>query len=196
MDKVLNIALTRYYKALATFGYYRYPEVYKILLVTHIKKMLEMNDILLLSTEEVRMLKRAILKIFGTSCLFPNSMPLSAYCNKAYNKVYFGESSETPDAYKITEGDSLGISDLDGLKFEITWETLPVQYIAVPSKYKIKSIINTSVVGADDDIWYDENNTELYSVTEITLDGITYNVYYANRKYPMKASTTVTLQYT
>ena len=195
MDSLLNVALTRYFDSLSTYGYHAYPDTYKVVLATYINRMLGISDLLFLKPEEILILKRTVMNMIGTSCLFPIGQSLTnSSSSSSSSLVYYGEMLGTPDIYNLKNGYSKRISDLQNLQFEITWKSFTTQYIAVPSSYKVKSIINDSVAGTDDDIWYDDDNKSLYSTTQIIISSVTYNVYYATRLYPMEATATVTLQ--
>ena len=195
MDSLLNVALTRYFDSLSTYGYHAYPDTYKVVLATYINRMLGISDLLFLKPEEILILKRTVMNMIGTSCLFPIGQNLTnSSSSSSSSLVYYGEMLGTPDIYNLKNGHSKRISDLQNLQFEITWKSFTTQYIAVPSSYKVKSIINDSVAGTDDDIWYDDDNKSLYNTTQIIISSVTYNVYYATRLYPMEATATVTLQ--
>ena len=56
MDSLLNIALTRYFDSLSTYGYHAYPDTYKVVLATYINRMLGISDLLFLKPEEILIL--------------------------------------------------------------------------------------------------------------------------------------------
>lgn len=88
MDEIIYNGLTTYYKALGKLGYYKYPDVFRLLLLCFYRDFV-MNDYRgILSRADYHEIELALNCLFGTSCLIPYPDYLKM------GKLHIGEITE------------------------------------------------------------------------------------------------------
>lgn len=71
MEEMLFKALNLLFKNFEQYGIYHETEIFKVLAMTTIRDMLEMDYLGFLSDNDIRHIEKAIECIKGESCLFP-----------------------------------------------------------------------------------------------------------------------------
>lgn len=71
MDSVYFTALDNYYKNLEKFGYRKYTDVFKILVLRFYKTFIFENLERAIPEDDYRLIEKALECVFGTSCLIP-----------------------------------------------------------------------------------------------------------------------------
>ena len=71
MDKVINEAFTRYFNTLSKFGYIKYSESYKVLVLTFIYELLESNCKSFITEDDYKVIDNALYCLYGSTCLIP-----------------------------------------------------------------------------------------------------------------------------
>ena len=108
---------------------------------------------------------------------------------KAVSTVYYGEINS---AAEVTSSVITAGSTVDGgtvKTFNAPWDTKVGQFIAIPSVYSLKTIVNSVITS---DVWYDAT-TSIYTEQDMTINNISYKVYYSIKPMPMGEDGIVTI---
>ena len=97
MDEIIYNGITSYYKALGKLGYYRYKDVFRLLLLCFYREFTLEDYRGILSREDYRQRERALNCLFGTSCLIPYPDYLKM------GKLHIGEMTEMAQRLKTIE---------------------------------------------------------------------------------------------
>ena len=97
MDEIIYNGITSYYKALGKLGYYRYKDVFRLLLLCFYREFTLEDYRGILSREDYRQIERALNCLFGTSCLIPYPDYLKM------GKLHIGEMTEMAQRLKTIE---------------------------------------------------------------------------------------------
>lgn len=126
--------------------------------------------------------------VLGTNGNTYTSNIYSVVC-KAVSTVYYGEINS---AAEVTSSVITAGSTVDGSTvktFNAPWDTKVGQFIAIPSVYSLKTIVN-SVIASD--VWYDAT-TSIYTEQDMTINNTSYKVYYSIKPMPMGEDGIVTI---
>lgn len=99
MNNLIYNSLLRYFHILSTFGYKKYTDVEKMLVLVYVRNLISIKDKLFLSDEECQLLRNVVNSLTGTTCLIPN-MGSSCNCN---TRVAVSTGSPSFDAFSIKE---------------------------------------------------------------------------------------------
>ena len=108
-------ALTGYYKTLSKLGYYRYDDVFRILILCFIRDFVFQDYRGILSREDYYEIEQALNCLFGTNCLIPYPDYLKM------EKLHLGSMTELAqrvsnledtDVLKQFDADGTGDSDI------------------------------------------------------------------------------------
>ena len=97
MDELIYNGITTYYKTLGKLGYYKYLDVFRLLLLCFYRDF-TLNDYRgILSREDYHEIELALNCLFGTSCLIPYPDYLKM------GKLHIGEMTEMAQRVKAIE---------------------------------------------------------------------------------------------
>ena len=88
MGEFVYNAISQYYTALEKLGYYRYGDVYSLLMLCFINDFVYSDYRGVLSKEDYRIIEKALSCLFGSSCLIPYPDYLKM------GKLHLGEITE------------------------------------------------------------------------------------------------------
>ena len=109
MDEFVYNGLMAYYKALGKLGYYKYPDVFGLLVLGFYWDFLFKDYRGLLSREDYHEIEKALNCLFGTSCLIPYPDYLKM------GKLHIGEITEMAQRLSTLEDtEVLKAKDLEG----------------------------------------------------------------------------------
>lgn len=97
VDLVVLDALTGYYDTLGKLGYYKYKDVFRILVLCFYKDFVYADYHGLLSREDYKEIDRALNCLFGSNCLIPYPDYLKM------GKLHLGEITEMASRMKVIE---------------------------------------------------------------------------------------------
>ena len=97
MDEIIYNGITSYYKALGKLGYYRYNDVFRLLLLCFYREFTLEDYRGILSREDYRQIERALNCLFGSTCLIPYPDYLKM------GKLHIGEMTEMAQRLKTIE---------------------------------------------------------------------------------------------
>ena len=97
MDEIIYNGITSYYKALGKLGYYRYKDVFRLLLLCFYREFTLEDYRGILSREDYRQIERALNCLFGSTCLIPYPDYLKM------GKLHIGEMTEMAQRLKTIE---------------------------------------------------------------------------------------------
>ena len=126
--------------------------------------------------------------VLGTNGNTYTSNIYSVVC-KAVSTVYYGEINS---AAEVTSSVITAGSTVDGSTvktFNAPWDTKVGQFIAIPSVYSLKTIVNSVITS---DVWYDAT-TSIYTEQDMTINNTSYKVYYSIKPMPMGEDGIVTI---
>ena len=114
MDEVVYNALNGYYSVLSKLGYYKYDDVFKILLLCFYRDFVFEDYRALLSMEDYYDIDRAMNCLFGSNCLIPYTDYLKM------GKLYLGQMTEMASRIKTIEDTEVikVIANLQGVSNE------------------------------------------------------------------------------
>jgi hypothetical protein len=88
MDNFIFNAITRYYSALSKLGYYKYGDVFSLLVLCFLRDFVYQDYRGVISREDYKLIERALNCLFGSSCLIPYPDYLKM------GKLHIGEVTE------------------------------------------------------------------------------------------------------
>lgn len=88
MDEFVYNAFCQYFTALSKLGYYRYKDVYKLLVLSFIKDFVYNDYRGLISRDDYHTIEKALKCLYGTTCLIPYPDYLKM------GKLHLGEMTE------------------------------------------------------------------------------------------------------
>ena len=94
MDNIIYNAIVKYYTALSKVGYYKYGDVFKLLVLCFIRDFVYHDYRGVLSRADYHIIERALNCLFGSSCLIPYPDYLKM------SKLHIGEMTEM--AHRVT----------------------------------------------------------------------------------------------
>lgn len=97
MDNIVYDAITKYYTALSKLGYYKYGDVFRLLVLCFLRDFVYHDYRGVLNREDYRIIERALDCLFGSSCLIPYPDYLKM------GKLHIGEMTEMAHRVKILE---------------------------------------------------------------------------------------------
>ena len=97
MDNIVYDAITQYYTALSKLGYYKYGDVFRLLVLCFLRDFVYHDYRGVLNREDYRIIERALDCLFGSSCLIPYPDYLKM------GKLHIGEMTEMAHRVKILE---------------------------------------------------------------------------------------------
>ena len=103
MDRLDNLAYTgicNYFKALSRFGYKRYSEVNKLLLLFFIEDLLRSQFSLYINENDYRTITNTLYTLFGPTCLIP-----------------YPELKDNSSLVQMLNADTTRISEYDTIRF-------------------------------------------------------------------------------
>ena len=100
MDNFTFNTLSRYFTNLANVGYRKNSDVMKVLLLSHINKLLKNDFRGFITEKDYRKTERALYCLYGSSCLIPYP---DYYSTKKEKVMYNGSISELTHRVKIME---------------------------------------------------------------------------------------------
>lgn len=107
MDEIIYNGITSYYKALGKLGYYRYRDVFRLLLLCFYREFTLEDYRGTLSREDYSLIERALNCLFGSTCLIPYPDYLKM------GKLHIGEMTEMATRLRnIEETEVLKAEDL------------------------------------------------------------------------------------
>ena len=97
MDDIVYAALAGYYTTLSKLGYYKYEEVFKLLVLSFYNDVIYNDYRGILSKNDYREIEKALNCLYGTNCLIPYPDYLKM------GKLRLGEISELAQRVKTLE---------------------------------------------------------------------------------------------
>jgi hypothetical protein len=97
MDNIVYNSLYRYYTALSKLGYYKYKDVYRLLILCFLSDFVSHDYRGIISKEDYHVIDRALNCLFGSNCLIPYPDYLKM------GKLHIGEMSELAQRVKTLE---------------------------------------------------------------------------------------------
>ena len=97
MDNIIYNAIVKYYTALSKVGYYKYGDVFKLLVLCFIRDFVYHDYRGVLSRADYHIIERALNCLFGSSCLIPYPDYLKM------SKLHLGEMTELAQRVKTIE---------------------------------------------------------------------------------------------
>lgn len=97
MDNIVYDAITQYYTALSKLGYYKYGDVFRLLVLCFLRDFVYHDYRGVLNREDYRIIEGALDCLFGSSCLIPYPDYLKM------GKLHIGEMTEMAHRVKILE---------------------------------------------------------------------------------------------
>ena len=109
MDNIIYNAITQYYTALSKLGYYKYGDVFSILVLCFIRDFVYQDYRGLISKGDYSIIEKALNCLFGSNCLIPYPDYLKM------NKLHLGHMTELSQRVKTLEDtEILKAFDADG----------------------------------------------------------------------------------
>ena len=97
MDNIIFNSLIHYYKALSKLGYYKYADVFSLLVLCFIRDFVYQDYRGILSKGDYSIIERALNCLFGSNCLIPYPDYLKM------SKLHLGEMTEMAQRVKTLE---------------------------------------------------------------------------------------------
>ena len=97
MDNIVFNAITQYYTALSKLGYYRYGDVFSLLVLCFLRDFVYQDYRGVLSKGDYSIIERALNCLFGSNCLIPYPDYLKM------GKLHIGEMTEMAHRVKTLE---------------------------------------------------------------------------------------------
>ena len=119
MDEIVYNSIVRYFSTLSNLGYISYEDVNSLLFLTAIQEFFYKDFRGFINEDDYREIKKALYKVFGTSCL----VPYPEYCNNAnMNKLSLGDISELAHRVEVNEENIEEIQDTKVVKVLAPYE--------------------------------------------------------------------------
>ena len=97
MDEMVYNSLCQYFRALSKLGYYKYTDVYKLLVLIFFKNFIYSDYNGLISKADYNTIEKALRCLYGTTCLIPYPDYLKM------GKLHLGEITELAQRVKNLE---------------------------------------------------------------------------------------------
>lgn len=97
MDSIIFNAITQYYTALSKLGYYRYGDVFSLLVLCFLRDFVYQDFRGTLSRSDYSIIEKALNCLFGSNCLIPYPDYLKM------GKLHIGEMTEVAHRVKTLE---------------------------------------------------------------------------------------------
>ena len=97
MDNIVFNSITQYYTALSKLGYYKYGEVFSLLVLCFLRDFVYQDYRGILSKRDYSIIEKALNCLFGSSCLIPYPDYLKM------GKLHIGEMTEMAQRVKALE---------------------------------------------------------------------------------------------
>lgn len=101
MDSIIYNAITGYYNVLSKLGYFRYEDVFRILVLCFFRDFVYNDFRGLLSREDYLEIEQALNCLYGTNCLIPYPDYLKM------SKLHLGETTELASRLKALENEKV-----------------------------------------------------------------------------------------
>ena len=98
MDNIVYNAITQYYTALSKLGYYKYGDVFSLLVLCFLRDFVYQDYRGIISKSDYNIIDRALSCLFGSNCLIPYPDYLKM------GKLHIGEMTEMAQRVKALEG--------------------------------------------------------------------------------------------
>lgn len=97
MDNIIYNAITQYYTALSKLGYYKYGDVFSLLVLCFLRDFVYQDYRGILSKSDYNIIEKALNCLFGSNCLIPYPDYLKM------GKLHIGEMTEMAHRVKTLE---------------------------------------------------------------------------------------------
>ena len=97
MDSIVYNAITKYYAALSKLGYYKYGDVFSLLVLCFLRDFVYQDYRGILSKSDYSIIEKALNCLFGSNCLIPYPDYLKM------GKLHIGEMTEMAHRVKTLE---------------------------------------------------------------------------------------------
>ena len=97
MDNIIYNAITQYYTAISKLGYYKYGDVFSLLVLCFLRDFVYQDYRGVLSKGDYSIIERALNCLFGSNCLIPYPDYLKM------GKLHIGEMTEMAHRVKTLE---------------------------------------------------------------------------------------------
>lgn len=97
MDNIIYSAITKYYKALSKLGYFKYRDVFRLLVLCFFRDFVYKDYRGLITKEDYSIIEKALNCLFGSNCLIPYPDYLKM------GKLYIGGMTELAHRVKALE---------------------------------------------------------------------------------------------
>ena len=98
MDNIVYNAITQYYTALSKLGYYKYGDVFSLLVLCFLRDFVYQDYRGIISKSDYNIIDKALSCLFGSNCLIPYPDYLKM------GKLHIGEMTEMAQRVKALEG--------------------------------------------------------------------------------------------
>ena len=98
MDNIIYNAITQYYTALSKLGYYKYGDVFSLLVLCFLRDFVYQDYRGIISKSDYNIIDKALSCLFGSNCLIPYPDYLKM------GKLHIGEMTEMAQRVKALEG--------------------------------------------------------------------------------------------
>ena len=107
MDKMVYRALCQYFRALSKLGYYKYKDVYKLLVLVFFKDFIYSDYRGLISRADYSTIEKALNCLYGTTCLIPYPDYLKM------GKLHLGQYTELAQRVSNLEDEVVELKNTD-----------------------------------------------------------------------------------
>ena len=97
MDSIVYNAITKYYAALSKLGYYKYGDVFSLLVLCFLRDFVYQDYRGILNKSDYSIIEKALNCLFGSNCLIPYPDYLKM------GKLHIGEMTEMAQRVKTLE---------------------------------------------------------------------------------------------
>ena len=97
MDNIIYNAITQYYTALSKLGYYKYGDVFSLLVLCFLRDFVYQDYRGIISRSDYSVIEKALSCLFGSNCLIPYPDYLKM------GKLHIGEMTEIAHRVKTLE---------------------------------------------------------------------------------------------
>lgn len=109
MDSIIYEAISKYYTALSKLGYYKYGDVFSLLVLCFLRDFVYTDYRGVLTRDDYGVIERALSCLFGSNCLIPYPDYLKM------GKLHIGEITEIAQRMKTLEDTKVvKVMDADG----------------------------------------------------------------------------------
>ena len=107
MDNIIYNAITQYYTAISKLGYYKYGDVFSLLVLCFLRDFVYQDYRGILSRSDYNVIEKALSCLFGSNCLIPYPDYLKM------GKLHIGEMTELANRVRTLE-DTKVLKAFDG----------------------------------------------------------------------------------